>query len=87
MPQPTPKARTTKQQSATSLFWWLWRDYLRPQKMLLAGAIVLMMIEGSTLALNSRQIQPMFEDVFSAGDRNALFFVCFAIMAIFIARA
>ena len=87
MPQPTPKERTTKQQSATSLFWWLWRDYLRPQKMLLAGAIVLMMIEGSTLALISRQIQPMFDDVFSAGDRNALFFVGFAIMAIFFVRA
>lgn len=87
MPQPTPKVRTTKQQSATSLFWWLWRDYLRPQKMLLAGAIVLMMIEGSTLALISRQIQPMFDDVFSAGDRNALFFVGFAIMAIFFVRA
>jgi len=87
MPPPTPKTTATKQQSATSLFWWLWRDYLRPQKLLLAGAVVLMMIEGSMLALISRLIQPMFDDVFAAGDRNALFFVGFAIMAIFFVRA
>ncbi|MFT7107291.1 MAG: ABC-type multidrug transport system fused ATPase/permease subunit [Yoonia sp.] len=87
MPPPTPKASATKQQSATTLFWWLWRDYLRPQKLLLAGAIILMMIEGSMLALISRLIQPMFDDVFAAGDRNALFFVGFAIMAIFFVRA
>ncbi|MFT6943947.1 MAG: subfamily B ATP-binding cassette protein MsbA [Yoonia sp.] len=87
MPPPTPKAHATKQQSAITLFWWLWRDYLRPQKLLLAGAVVLMMIEGSMLALISRLIQPMFDDVFAAGDRNALFFVGFAIMAIFFVRA
>ncbi|MFT6076039.1 MAG: ABC-type multidrug transport system fused ATPase/permease subunit, partial [Yoonia sp.] len=87
MPPPTPQTHATKQQSAITLFWWLWRDYLRPQKLLLAGAVVLMMIEGSMLALISRLIQPMFDDVFAAGDRNALFFVGFAIMAIFFVRA
>jgi subfamily B ATP-binding cassette protein MsbA len=87
MPPPTPQTHATKQQSAIKLFWWLWRDYLRPQKLLLAGAVVLMMIEGSMLALISRLIQPMFDDVFAAGDRNALFFVGFAIMAIFFVRA
>ena len=46
-----------------------------------------MMIEGSMLALISRMIQPMFDDVFAAGDRDALYFVGFAIMGIFFVRA
>ena len=87
MPPPIPTSHAGKQQSATTLFWWLWRDYLRPQKWWLAGAIILMMIEGSMLALISRLIQPMFDDVFTAGDRNALYFVGFAIMTIFFVRA
>ncbi len=84
-----PKHDTTsaKQQSATRLFVWLWRDYLRHHKALLAGAVVLMMIEGSMLALISRLVQPMFDDVFTAGDRGALFFVGFAVMTIFFVRA
>ena len=87
MPPPTPNSDDTKQQSAFKLFMWLWRDYLREHKLLLVGAIILMMIEGSMLALISRMIQPMFDDVFSAGDRAALFFVGFAIMGIFFIRA
>lgn len=87
MPPPTPNSDDTKQQSAFTLFMWLWRDYLRDHKLLLAGAVVLMMIEGSMLALISRMIQPMFDDVFGAGDRSALFFVGFAIMGIFFVRA
>lgn len=87
MPPPTPNSDSRKQQSAFTLFWWLWRDYLRVHKWLLVVAAVLMMVEGSMLALISRMIQPMFDDVFSAGDRGALFFVGFAIMGIFFARA
>ena len=87
MPPPTPHPDNTADQSAFKLFWWLWRDYLRAHKLLLACAIVLMMIEGSMLALISRMIQPMFDDVFAEGDRNALYFVGFAIMAIFFVRA
>lgn len=87
MPPPPSQTNATKQQSATSLFWWLWRDYLRAHKWLLAGAIALMMIEGSMLALISRLIQPMFDDVFGAGDRGALYLVGFAIMGIFFVRA
>jgi len=87
MPPPTPQSGSEKQQSAFLLFRWLWRDYLRQHKWLLVGAVVLMMTEGSMLALISRLIQPMFDDVFSAGDRNALYFVGFAIMGIFFVRA
>ncbi|MEO1639314.1 MAG: ABC transporter ATP-binding protein [Pseudomonadota bacterium] len=87
MPPPTPKAGSTKNQSAFSLFWWLWKDYLRHYKWLLVAASILMMIEGSMLALISRMIQPMFDDVFGAGDEGALYFVGLGIMVIFFVRA
>ena len=87
MAPPKHDITSPKQQSATRLFVWLWRDYLRHHKRLLAGAVVLMMIEGSMLALISRLVQPMFDDVFTAGDRGALYFVGFAVMAIFFVRA
>lgn len=87
MPPPAPFEDTSKQQSAIRLFWWLWRDYLRHHKWLLILAAILMMIEGSMLALISRLVQPMFDDVFAEGDRNALYLVGFGIMMIFFMRA
>jgi len=87
MAPPTPKNDGKTTQSAATLFWWLWRDYLRHHKLLLVCAVVLMMIEGSMLALVSRLVQPMFDDVFGAGDRDALYLVGLGIMAIFMVRA
>ncbi|WP_375254942.1 ABC transporter ATP-binding protein [Yoonia sp.] len=87
MAPPASLADPSKQQSATRLFAWLWRDYLRHHKALLVGAVILMMIEGSMLALISRLIQPMFDDVFAQGDQNALYLVGFGIMVIFFVRA
>lgn len=87
MPPPAPLPDQSQQQSAFTLFWWLWRDYLRHRKWLLIAAIALMMVEGSMLALISRMIQPMFDDVFGAGDTDALYFVGFVIMSIFFIRA
>ncbi|MCL4108736.1 UNVERIFIED_CONTAM: hypothetical protein GTU68_049077 [Idotea baltica] len=46
-----------------------------------------MMIEGSMLGVISYMMRPMFDDVFLAGRADALWFVGFAIMAIFIVRA
>ncbi|WP_394182243.1 ABC transporter ATP-binding protein [Yoonia maritima] len=87
MPAPIPPTDKSKSQSAFSLFWWLWKDYLRPHKLLLVVALILMAIEGSMLALLSRMVQPMFDDVFAAGNESALYFVAFGILAIFIIRA
>ncbi|SFR45712.1 ATP-binding cassette, subfamily B, MsbA [Yoonia tamlensis] len=87
MAAPIPPKDPSKSQSAVTLFWWLWKDYLRPQKWLLVAAIFFMMIEGSMLALISRMIQPMFDDVFAAADESALYFVAFGILGIFIVRA
>ncbi len=87
MAPPKHDPASAANQSATKLFWWLWQDYLRHHKLLLGVAVVLMMIEGSMLALISRLVQPMFDDVFANGDRGALYFVGFAIMVIFFVRA
>jgi subfamily B ATP-binding cassette protein MsbA len=87
MPPPVTTADSDAQQSAFKLFAWLWRDYLRHHKWLLVGAVILMMIEGSMLALIARFIQPMFDDVFARGDQGALYFVGFGIMVIFFVRA
>ncbi len=70
-----------------TLFRWLWRDYLRPHRVTLGFAIILMMIEGSMLGLLSRMIQPMFDTVFLAGDQDALWWVGLGILAIFCTRA
>ena len=85
MPE-TPSSPDHKK-SAVRLFVWLWRDYLRAHKWLLFGGIALMMVEGSMLGLLSYMIQPMFDDVFVDGDTNALWWVGFGIMGIFLVRA
>ena len=87
MPPPIPKPGKETSQSATKLFWWLWRDYLHQYKWLLVAAILLMAVEGSMLALLSRLVQPMFDNVFSAGDTGALYLVGFGVMGVFIIRA
>ena len=66
---------------------WLWQDYLRRHAGKIALAVVFMMIEGSMLALLSRLIQPMFDNVFLEGSRTALIWVGTAIMGIFFVRA
>ncbi|MDO6588820.1 ABC transporter ATP-binding protein [Loktanella sp. D2R18] len=87
MAAPLPPIDPSKSQSTLTLFWWLWKDYLRPHKWLLVAAIFFMMIEGSMLAVIPRMILPMFDDVFTAGDVKALYFVAFGVLGIFIVRA
>lgn len=73
--------------SATRLFAWLWRDYLRPHKKLFIAALVLMAIEGSMLGFLSWMIQPMFDDVFVQGETDTLWWVGIGIFMIFCVRA
>lgn len=74
-------------QSALTLFHWLWRDYLRPYKGTLALAIMFLVIEGAMLGFLSYMIQPMFDTVFVQGDSNALWYVGIGILVIFCVRA
>lgn len=76
-----------KSQSASSLFAWLWRDYLRPHKGTLAAAVLFMAIEGSMLGFLSAMIQPMFDNVFLQGERDTLWWVGVGILVIFTIRA
>ncbi len=69
------------------LIGWLWRIYLKPQRVWLGIAILLMAIEGSMLGALSYIVQPMFDQVFIAGDRAAVGWVALAIGMIFVVRA
>ena len=66
---------------------WLWRDYLSRHKGKIASAFIFMVIEGSMLAVLSRLIQPMFDQVFLEGSQSALFWVGATIMTVFFIRA
>ncbi|WP_425467194.1 ABC transporter ATP-binding protein [Paracoccus gahaiensis] len=65
----------------------LWQDYLRPHKARMALAFALMTIEGSTLALISWMLKPLFDLVFSGAQPGAIWWVGAAIMGIFVMRA
>lgn len=69
-----------------NLFLWLWRNFLSKYKWYLFMAIIFMAIEGSMLGAVSYMMQPMFDDVFAAGDPVALWGVGVTILAIFITR-
>ena len=69
------------------LIGWLWRTYLKPQRLWLGIAMLLMAIEGSMLGALSYIVQPMFDQVFIAGDRGAVGWVALAIGGIFVVRA
>ena len=76
-----------KPQNARKLFGWLWRDYLRPHRGILAAAFLFMAIEGSMLGFLSWMIQPMFDNVFVQGETDMLWWVGLGIMGIFCVRA
>ena len=65
----------------------LWIDYLRPHRGAMTVAFLLMTIEGSTLALISWMLKPLFDRVFIGGDEGALWWVGSAILGIFVLRA
>ena len=63
-----------------------WRDYLRPQAGFIGLAFLLMLIEGATLGALSKAIEPLFDQVFTEGDRGALMTVGLAIFGLFAIR-
>lgn len=73
--------------SSRALLRWLWRGYLRKHIGLLVLAMLFMTLEGSMLGALSYMMQPMFDKVFVAGDRAALWWVGVGIMVIFAVRA
>ncbi|MDO5647789.1 ABC transporter ATP-binding protein [Paracoccus sp. (in: a-proteobacteria)] len=65
----------------------LWRDYLRPHRAAMLIAFALMTVEGSTLALISWMLKPLFDQVFIGQQQGAIWWVGAAIFGIFVLRA
>lgn len=65
----------------------LWRDYVRHHIKWLGVAAVLMVVEGSSLGLISYMVQPMFDDIFVAGNSAAVSGIALIIFFVFTARA
>ena len=66
---------------------WVWRRYLKRHWRILLLAFLLMALEGATLGGLSYLMQPMFDQVFIAGDESAVGWVAAAIAGIFLLRA
>ncbi|MCB2118239.1 MAG: ABC transporter ATP-binding protein [Rhodobacteraceae bacterium] len=73
--------------SSRRLFARLWRDYLRPHRLSMAIALVLLVVEGSTLALLSYALEPLFDRVFVGGDVGAIWIIGSFILSLFVIRA
>jgi len=69
------------------LFSRIWRDYLREHWAPMSLALLLMVIEGSTLAVLSWMLKPLFDRVFVGGDSSAMWWVGGSIFALFLIRA
>ena len=69
------------------LFGRLWQDYLTHHKGWMALALVMMILEGSTLGAMSWMLEPLFDRIFVAGQAGAMWWVGSGILAIFLLRA
>ncbi len=72
--------------SSGELIAWLWRGYLRQHMLLLGVALVFMLLEGSMVGALSYMMQPMFDQVFVAGNEGALGWVSLVFLVIFSVR-
>ncbi len=70
-----------------SMVRWLWRRYVRPYRLVLLGATLLMALEGSMLGAFSWLIKPMFDQVFTAQNQGAILWVGLGMSGVFIIRA
>ncbi|SNT72894.1 ATP-binding cassette, subfamily B/ATP-binding cassette, subfamily B, MsbA [Paracoccus seriniphilus] len=77
----------TQSSPSTSLFRRLWSDYLHAHRGKMLLAFALMTVEGSTLALISWMLKPLFDLVFVGKQAGALWWVGSAIFGIFLLRA
>jgi len=72
---------------AKTLIRWYWRDYVRHAVWLILIAMVFMAAEGGALGALSYLVRPMFDEIFIAGDRSAVFWIGFGVFSIFVLRA
>jgi len=72
--------------SSRELLGWLWRGYLHQHTGTMALAMLFMLIEGSMIGAVSYMMQPMFDEVFVAGNTAALKWVSIVFLVIFSVR-
>ncbi|MCV2869469.1 ABC transporter ATP-binding protein/permease [Defluviimonas sp. WL0002] len=77
----------TSDYTSRRLFNRLWRAYLRPHRGSMALAVLLMIIEGSTLAFLSYALKPLFDRVFVGGEIGAIWIIGSFILSLFLIRA
>nr|MCS5601635.1 ABC transporter ATP-binding protein/permease [Paracoccus sp. (in: a-proteobacteria)] len=77
----------SKPDTTSLLFRRFWSDYLYVHRGRMLAAFALMTIEGSTLALISWMLKPLFDRVFIGKETGAIWWVGTAIFAIFLTRA
>ncbi len=78
---------STKPDRTPGLFARMWQDYLRPHWPSMTLAFILMTIEGSTLAVLSWMLKPLFDRVFVGGETGAIWWVGGIIFSLFLIRA
>ncbi|WBU52235.1 ABC transporter ATP-binding protein [Paracoccus sp. SCSIO 75233] len=71
----------------SNLFKRIWRDYLRAHWPRMGVAFFFMVVEGSTLAVLSWMLKPLFDRVFVGGDSDAMWWVGGIIFSLFLIRA
>ena len=69
------------------LFARYWRDYLRQQWASLVLVFVLLAIDGATMGVVSKLIQPLFDKVFVPGGQSAILSVGLTFLGLFVLRA
>jgi ATP-binding cassette subfamily B protein len=87
MPKGTGLYMSDVTYTSRELLTWLWRDYLKKHMWVLLVAIIFMSIEASTMGGLAKLMQPMFDQVFVAGEKGALLWVGLMLVGIFVLRA
>lgn len=83
LPQTTRKARSRADGIVAR---WLWDSFIRQRLPFLGLAVLFMVLEAATLGAFSYLVQPMFDDVFIAGNRGDVVFVAIALAVVFFVR-
>ena len=84
-PAPDPDFKPTE--DSRELLRWIWHGYLKKHTGMMSVAVLFMLIEGSMLGALSYLMQPMFDEVFVAGNGQMLIWVGLVVVGIFIVRA
>jgi len=82
-----PTIKPVDPYSSRNLIGRLWHGYLKTHIWWMLAALVLMILEGSSLGILSYMLQPMFDRVFTNGETDAIWWVGGIIFGLFCMRA